>query len=246
MCLIAIAYRASARHPLVVAANRDESHARPSAAAAWWHDNPRVLGGRDLEAGGTWLALDRRGRFGAVTNLRDEWVGAVPRGAHPSRGLLVTRYLAAAGGAAEFTAALDTEAARYAPFNLLLCDPRELRYASNRAPGHRLGPGIHAFSNAAAGEPWPKILRAREGLEQILENGPTAEALFSLLAERTVPSGLDPRRTALFQLDPVWGTRSSTVVLIRGDGRASLTERRFDAAGRCTGEDTFEFELEAA
>jgi uncharacterized protein with NRDE domain len=269
MCLIAIAYRASARYPLVVAANRDESHARPSAAAAWWRDEPRVLGGRDLEAGGTWLAIDRCGRFGAVTNLRDEQSsralrderrgegarpdeqnGRVTRDGssstgRPSRGLLVSRFLTAGMTAAAFDAALDAEAQRYAPFNLLLCDARELVYASNRAAGRSLDAGIHAFSNTT-GASWPKIERARQGLERILETGVTGDALLAMLAERAAPSDSDPRRSGLFQLDPVWGTRSSTAVLIGDDGRARLIERRFDAMGRRIGEDVFEFELEDA
>jgi uncharacterized protein with NRDE domain len=261
MCLIAIAYRASTRYPLLVAANRDENHARPTAAAAWWHDHPEVLGGRDLEAGGTWLALDRRGRFAAVTNLRDAPRGRTPRNApdreppagghrpepgsaRPSRGLLVTRYLAGADGASEYSAAVDSDAERYAPFNLLLCDRSDLLYTSNRAASRRLAPGIHAFSNTRAGDPWPKITRAREGLERVLENTPTTEGLLALLAERAASSDPAPRRTGLFQLDPDWGTRSSTVVLIRADGRARFTERRFDAEGRAAGEDSFEFALD--
>ena len=71
MCLIVVALGQSARYPFVVAANRDERHSRPTQAAAWWPDPPNVLGGRDLQAGGSWLAVDRRGRMAAVTNVRD-------------------------------------------------------------------------------------------------------------------------------------------------------------------------------
>jgi uncharacterized protein with NRDE domain len=251
MCLIAVAYRASPRYPLVVAANRDESHERPSAPAAWWHDRPHILGGRDLEAGGTWLAMDRSGRIGAVTNLRDAEKGPArlkrdPGSARPSRGLLVSRYLIGRGSVAEYMAALAPEAPRYAPFNLLLCDSRELCYASNRADERTLGPGVHAFSNALPTEQWPKIARAREGLARVLEGEPTPEALLALLAERASPSEPDPRRAALFQLDPIWGTRSSTAVIVRDDGAARFIERRFDANGHIVGESDYEFDLEDA
>lgn len=250
MCLIAVAFRASTRYPLVVAANRDESHARPSAPAAWWRDRPHILGGRDLEAGGTWLAMDRRGRVGAVTNLRAAAENGAPRSAgdpgsaRPSRGLLVSRYLIGPDGAADYIAALAPEAPRYAAFNLLLSDGRDLRYASTRGDERGLDPGIHAFSNALPTEQWPKIARAREGLARVLEGEPTPEALLALLAERASPSEPDPRRAALFQLDPNWGTRSSTVVIVRDDGVARFIERRFDANGQITGESDYEFDLE--
>src|SRR5210317_1977072 len=90
VCLIVVAFKAHPEFPLIVAANRDEFHARPSQAADWWADQPNIVGGRDLLAGGTWLAAHRDGRFSAVTNYRD----AEPkRGKLTSRGVLVTRYL---------------------------------------------------------------------------------------------------------------------------------------------------------
>jgi hypothetical protein len=70
MCLIAIAHRAHARFPLVIAANRDEDYDRPTYDAHFWTDAPDVLGGRDALANGSWLAIARNGRFAAVTNLR--------------------------------------------------------------------------------------------------------------------------------------------------------------------------------
>ena len=70
MCLILLAWRVPGRHPLVVAANRDEFHARPAAPATFWPDQPAILAGRDLEARGTWMGISRGGRFAAVTNYR--------------------------------------------------------------------------------------------------------------------------------------------------------------------------------
>src|SRR5205823_14231681 len=70
MCLIAIARNASTKFPLVIAANRDEFYARPTRPAHAWEDDAQIVGGRDLRAGGSWLALRRGGRFGAFTNVR--------------------------------------------------------------------------------------------------------------------------------------------------------------------------------
>ena len=90
MCLILLARDAHPDYRLVVAANRDEFYDRPTAPAARWQDAPAVLGGRDLQAGGTWLGVDRSGRFAAVTNYRQgRREAAAPR----SRGLLVSEFL---------------------------------------------------------------------------------------------------------------------------------------------------------
>src|SRR6266853_2987731 len=115
MCLLVLAWQAHPRYRLVVAANRDEYHRRPAAALERWPPPVEILGGRDLEAHGTWLALDRARRFGVVTNFRDL---QPPRPAAPSRGALIPRYLEAPAGAREFCAALESEADRYSGFNL--------------------------------------------------------------------------------------------------------------------------------
>src|SRR5262245_10659245 len=143
MCLIVVALGAAPRYPLIVAANRDELHARRTASAAWWPDRPRVLGGRDLEAGGTWLALDRGGRLAAVTNIRE---ANRPVGLR-SRGSLVADFVADLEAAEEHAARAVRDGAAFGPFNLFLYDGRELMFASNRAPAARLGLGSHSFSN---------------------------------------------------------------------------------------------------
>src|SRR5579859_983719 len=88
MCLIAIAHGASPKFPLVVAANRDELYARPTRPAHVWEDDPRVVGGRDLRAGGSWFAVRRGGRFAALANIR-----GMGREGGPSRGALVADFV---------------------------------------------------------------------------------------------------------------------------------------------------------
>ena len=119
MCLLVLAWRAHPRYRLVVAANRDEFHERPAAALARWPAPADILAGRDLRAGGTWLGLDRRRRFGVVTNFRDL---QRPQPGAPSRGELIPRFLTAAQAPGEFLASLQPQAASYSGFNLLLAD----------------------------------------------------------------------------------------------------------------------------
>jgi uncharacterized protein with NRDE domain len=241
MCLIVVGVGAVPRYPLIVAANRDEQHARPAARAAWWPELSHVLAGRDLQAGGTWLGVDRRGRFAAVTNIREL---ERPVGLR-SRGSLVIDYLANAGSAQRYAARAARDGAEFGPFNLLIGDAPELWFASNRAPPAKLSGGLHAFSNAPAGVEWPKTASARAGAERLLENPAPLEPLFALLAERDDSGSAEQRyQRAHFLVGPVYGTRCSTVVLVDAAGRMTFAERSFDAAGRFVGEVRESFEVE--
>jgi uncharacterized protein with NRDE domain len=257
MCLLMLAWQAHPQYRLVVAANRDEYHARPAAPLAKWPPPQELLAGRDLRAGGTWLGIDRERRFGVVTNFRELQLATA--GA-PSRGALIPSYLLARGNggalrAGEFLAALEPDAARYSGFNLLLSDQDSLWYGSNRSTpfARRLPPGVYGLSNELLDTPWPKLQRVRRGFESWLRGAQTspAAALFALLADRTpaqerVPAdtgGLPPDMaralSAPFVLHPQYGTRCSTVVLLQPDGQLLVTERRFDSAGAPAGESEF-------
>jgi uncharacterized protein with NRDE domain len=253
VCLVVIAWRMHPRFPLVLAGNRDEFHARPAAPAGWWPEAPGLLAGRDLEAGGTWLGVTREGRFGVVTNYRE---GSPGRG-ELSRGLLLTDWLTGSPRAEDFAARLRSEEQRYAGFNLLYGDPHSLAYHTNReAVGGPLEPGIHGVSNALLDTPWPKLVRTRARLADLIDGDRLeTDALLDILAD-TEPAGaeeaaddaLDPaiRRilSAPFILSPAYGTRCSTVVLLRADGTMDFCERRFDPDGRTTGESRFSFRLD--
>ena len=257
MCLLVLAWRVHARYRLVVAANRDEFHARAAARLAKWPPPAELLAGRDLRSQGTWLGIDRERRFGVVTNFREL---QPPRPAAPSRGELVPDYLGARQGeppprAADFLAALEPRAAAYSGFNLLLSDADSLWYASNRtrAFAQELRPAVYGLANESLDTPWPKLQRVRSGFEAWLRKGAPAEMeeLFALLADRTpardfpeahtgaLPAKWARALSAPFVLNPEYGTRCSTVLLLEGDGRLQLAERRFDPAGRLTGETEF-------
>lgn len=237
MCLILVAWRAHPDFPLAVAANRDEFHARPTAPAAPWAEDPRVLGGRDLEAGGTWLGIREGGRFAAVTNVREPGVPKGPR----SRGELAGAFLLGGGDAGSFVRAI--RGASYSGFNLLLSDGRELWYATNRGGDPRpLEPGIYGVSNHLLDTPWPSLTRAKEAFARALPGLPGREPLFSLLADREiVPDPLLPATgislewerllSAIFVASPAYGTRASTAALARTDGSVLLEERRWGPDG---------------
>jgi uncharacterized protein with NRDE domain len=241
MCLIVVAWRTHPDFPLVVAANRDEFYARPSAPAAPWAEDPRVLGGRDLEAGGSWLAVREDGRFAAVTNVREP---GVPR-AGRSRGLLVRDFLLGGQGAGPYAAGIP--GGDYPGFNLLLGDGRSLWYRSNRDGAPRdLPAGVYGLANQLLDTPWPKLLAAKARFSAALESLPDTGPLFELLADpETVPDPLLPRTglapewermlSAVFVRSDTYGTRASTVLGLGRDGGLRLEERRFGAQGAWVG-----------
>ncbi len=249
MCLLVLAWQQHPRYRLLIAANRDEYHDRPAAPLAPWDDAAEILAGRDLQAGGTWLGVDRRRRFGTVTNFREL---RRPRRNAPSRGRLVPDFLRGGASPLEHIQVLENDAPGYSGFNLLLADERQLVYASNRGDGfaRALAPGIHGLSNEALDAPWPKLTRVRGRFESIVARGGTLDLgeLFGVLADRQ-PAGSDAELpstgltlewerllSAPFVVNERYGTRCSTILAIEHSGALTLAERRFDARGEPSGE----------
>jgi uncharacterized protein with NRDE domain len=223
MCLIVLAWRVDPAFPLVVAANRDEFHARPAAPASFWKDEPRILAGRDLDALGTWMGVSRDGRFAAVTNYRG---GREPR-AIESRGALVTRYLTNGVSSEKYMTDLAQNAAAYSGFNLLVSDGQELWWYSNRdsAP-RRLEPGIYGLGNLLLDSDDVQESKAR--FSATIASGVAVEPLFGVLAPARIVA-------------PEYGTRCSTILIQGADARMQFAERAFEADGS-EGE-TVRFEL---
>lgn len=236
MCLILFAHEAHPEYRLVVAANRDEFYERPTAPAGWWEDAPRVLAGRDLRSGGTWLGITPGGRFAAVTNYRE--MEPAPPGT-PSRGHLVGDFLRGEEPPAAYLGALSARAGEYAGFNLLVGDGSSLWYASNRGGGVAgLRAGVYGLSNGLLDTPWPKVERGRAALGEVVAEGGgiDPEALFRILWDaEPAPDPLLPETgvgierermlSSPFIASPTYGTRASTVLLVRRDGTAAFVER---------------------
>jgi len=251
MCLILFALDAHPRYRLLVAANRDEHFARPTAPAAFWADAPGVLAGRDLDKGGTWFGVGTDGRFAAVTNFR----GAAPVPGGPSRGALAVDYLRGDCSPAGFIDALAPRAAEYQGFSLLLGDAASMRYYSNRldaapAGGVAVAAGIHGLSNHLLDTPWPKVERGRRALEAALALEPDTRehALLATLSDRTpppdehlashgAPLSFERALAAPFIHAPErdYGTRCSTLLSIDHDGRVSFVEHTWNRLGQPAG-----------
>ncbi|SHE35302.1 Uncharacterized conserved protein, contains NRDE domain [Modicisalibacter ilicicola DSM 19980] len=251
MCLIVFDWRPGGAVPLRLAANRDEFHERPSAALHVWRDAPDILGGRDLRAGGTWLAGHRRGRLAAVTNVRAPEFEAPAQG--HSRGELA-RHALECDSLEKWLHGLERKAAYcYAGFNLLASDGRILWHLHHGPSGTRLqevAPGLHGLSNATLDTPWPKLLRSRQRLATATraETGRDGSETFAarawaLLADDAratdaqLPDtgvGLELERflSAPFIVGDEYGTRASTWVRWEAESGIAIGERAFGPLGR--------------
>ena len=238
MCLILFAYRVHPSYNLILAANRDEFYERPSSPADFWEDVPQVLAGRDLKEGGTWMGINRKGRFAAITNYRDpaSWQNNAP-----SRGELISSYLRGNQNHDDYLDKISRDAQLYNGYNLIIGDRHELFAYSNRGEKQKLNPGIYGLSNHLLNTSWPKVSRGKKLLKATLDKkGAELEgALFALLADCKLPPdnklpdtgiGQEWERvlSSIFIASPIYGTRSSTILLIGKNGRIKFVEKVYD------------------
>lgn len=248
MCLIFIGLKQHPVYKQIIAANRDEFYNRRTAAAGFWLEYPDILGGRDLEAGGTWLGMNKKnGRISMITNYRD------PKNINPkapSRGHLVSDYLLQTNSADEYLKRIIPMAKDYNGFNLMVGNLDGLSYFSNYGDGvTHLSQGLYGLSNHLLETPWPKVVRGKEKMKAIMQDADVTPAkLFEALYDDAVAKdkdlpetgvGLERERSlsSMFIKSPGYGTRCSTVILVDHANNVSFHERVYDLA-------TFEFKAQ--
>ncbi|MFT5208384.1 MAG: hypothetical protein ACI9CE_000098 [Flavobacterium sp.] len=224
MCLILFAVSPNEQDSLIVAANRDEQHQRPTLPADYWQANQDVLGGIDLQAGGTWLGLTKAGRFAAVTNFAEMPADPLPP---RSRGALTRDFLQSDVDPQEYLKRVDQDAELYRGFNLILSSGGSTWYYSNRSREMKaLSAGYYGLSNQLLDCDWPKVISAREDLKSLSHANFETEDLFSLLAYR----GDNSDHSARFIIGENYGTSVCTVVRLTKQDHY-FEERRFDQKG---------------
>ena len=238
MCLIFFALNQHPNYKLIVAANRDEFYARKTARAHFWEDHPNIIGGRDLEASGTWMAMNKNGKISLVTNYRDP-ANINPNA--PSRGQLVSDFLVNNDTPEEYLNKISERAALYNGFNLLTGYSNELWYLSNYGKGiQKLESGVYGLSNHLLDTPWPKMQRGKDKFSNAINNSMIEpDALFELLydeqraEDQSLPNtgiGLERERalSSMFIKTNGYGTRCSTVILVSYDNQVLFSERVYD------------------
>jgi uncharacterized protein with NRDE domain len=254
MCLIFLSINNHSNYKLVLAGNRDEFYNRKTASANFWTDHEHVLGGRDLEAGGTWLAMTKAGKVGMVTNYRD------PKNIDlkaPSRGHLVSDFLIHDEEPEEYLRGISSNDKKYNGFNLMVGDTNALWYCSNYKAGiERLSSGFYGLSNHLLETPWPKVSRGKEKIKPILANSVIdPEMLFEILYDDQVAgdnllpdTGLTLEReralSSMFIKTEGYGSRCSTVILIDKNNDVLFSERVYDFKTFGYATQTFKFKAE--
>ena len=250
MCLLAFSWQPDEEDVLTLVANRDEFYQRPTLPVHFWEDHDHILGGKDLEAKGSWLAVSRKGRFAALTNYREVPPSKGKREAPPSkgkisRGALVKDFLAEDASPEAYLSSIIQNKDRYAGFNLLLGTQQQLYYYSNRLGSDQfqtLSPGIYGLCNSLLDTPWPKLLAARNQLAELLHAKAlpeqfiemmrdSSQAKDELLPETGIGTTAERLLSSCFIASDNYGTRNTSVIRLHQSGALQWTEQNYQPAG---------------
>lgn len=248
MCILFLAIDAHPEYPLIICANRDEFHHRPTAPAHLWPNEDNLIAGKDLQAGGTWLGLSQEGKFAGLTNLR---VPALYSEDLKSRGDLVIKSLATNNDMDHDW--LKSHTTEYNPFNLIFNSNNQLYcFNSITKESSPLLPGFHAISNGAMDDTWPKMAKGERALEALIQGGDpiSIDELILLMKDETQPAddslpstGIalewERRLSSIYICHPEYGTRSTSIILKSSDRQYQFVEVRYDGKGRQLGRQEF-------
>jgi uncharacterized protein with NRDE domain len=256
MCILFIAVNQHPDYPLIVAANRDEFHARGTEPSHFWPQHKGVLAGKDTVAGGSWMGISQSGRLSALTNIRapeKERQDAV------SRGELVMDFLTQNDSSQDYLKRLSSNAQRYNGYNLLFGELDKLQVYNNYEDSiYTLSDGVYGLSNASLNSPWPKLDLGRSELAKYCQQGGVfnIEHLFDLLHDDTkaqdevlpqtgVPIEWERKLSSIFIESDDYGTRSSTVLLLDNYRQIFWQERSFDKQAIMIDQQSYHFRLDS-
>ena len=253
MCLIFLSYNQNKEYPLVILANRDEFYNRPTQSANYWNENPRILGGKDLEGGGTWMGITKNGYMAMLTNYRD--IANIKNNA-PTRGKLVSDYLTGEFKTKEYLLALSQTASQFNGYNLIAGTFDDPWYYSNyQQKIVRLGTGLYGLSNGLLNSNWPKVEAGKLMLAPLLlKSTLNKEELFKTMTnevmaenEKLPSTGLTLEKermlSPMFIKTDGYGTRCTTLITVDKKGEVEFIERPFENGKPSGVENNFTFQL---
>jgi len=256
MCILFFALKQHPKYPVIICANRDEFHQRPTKAMHWWPKSStfsQVLAGKDLQANGTWLGLTTQGKFSALTNFRQpQHIDKTKQ----SRGDLVLHALAKTDD--QIASYLQRNSARYNGFNLVYGTLTNLScFDSVAKQVQPLNTGFHSICNGGLDDIWPKMalgeakLRAAitnanddhidiDALFELMKN--TQQAPQKLLPNTGIAEHLELLLSSIFIISPEYGTRTTTIITQDTEGLITVVDKSFNVLGECMAEKAFAIE----
>ncbi len=246
MCILFFAINQHPEYPVIICANRDEFHQRPTQSMHWW-PNDEVLAGKDLQAGGTWLGLSKQGRFSALTNFRQPHLIDKNK---QSRGDLVLQALAKQDD--EMGHLLTTTSSLYNGFNLVFGELNNLTCFDNVSQKHQaLHSGFHSLCNGALDDIWPKMALGQANLATAINDTPLdINKLFTLmksdqqaqtehLPKTGVPLSWEQLLSSIFIVSPEYGTRTTNIITLDNEGNIDIYDQSYNEQGECTQTQSF-------
>lgn len=248
MCILFIAIEQHPDYPVIICANRDEFHQRPTKSMHWWQ-HEHILAGKDLQAGGTWLGLDTSGRFSALTNFRRPSQYDANK---PSRGDLVVQALTLPTTMTRQN--LNKQSEQYNDFNLVFGPLDNLHaFDSVQKEFTKLTPGFHSISNGALDDTWPKMALGIKELESSIINKLfNIEQLFRLMTNQTtadkqhlphtgLSEELESLLSSIFIVSAEYGTRSTAIIVQNKLAEIEVYERSYNPQGKAGKQNQFRF-----
>ena len=240
MCLIVLALNPKSDYKLVLTSNRDEFYDRPTESMHWWDSSPRVLAGKDKNFDGTWMALSEKGKFAAVTNVREFTSLSTQNkslGDLASRGDLVKDFVLSNYSASEYLNEIDC--LNYQGFNLILFDGVDGLICSNRGFEKKLSEGkTFAIGNKPIEQKSEKIQSAEEDFKKILSSEISGKNLFEMMqapvnkplefSEAFTKENHGREFPYRFIATDIYGTRSTTSIIIDKNDEAEIEETAFN------------------
>ncbi|MCP4161613.1 MAG: NRDE family protein [Deltaproteobacteria bacterium] len=233
MCLIFFAYNSHPKYKFVLSANRDEFLNRPASKISEWDG---IYAGKDLQSGGTWLGINKKGKFCAITNIRR--IEQIPNA--PTRGKIVTNYLTGKDSPKDYLTELIKDSDKYNGFNLILGDKNSCFHFNNMEKKiNDLESGIYGVSNASIDTPWPKLEKGKKEFSQLLKDDRlNKEDFFKLLRDDSKPPveqlpetgvGLEWEKilSSIFITSEAYGTRCTSIITMN-EKEVNFFERTYD------------------
>lgn len=273
MCLAAFAINAHPDYPFICVANRDEFHNRPTAPLqAWQTVHGELWAGKDLQSGGTWLGIGSNAEFALLTNVRNSSLnmpGTAPSRGQLVLDAIQNKTAPSDQYALQF-AGFNLIHGSLQTLNLRCTSNQGIKLKNGLEFSTTLQAGLHCISNGHLNAPWPKSRVLKNGLENAIQieiqkqsEGKSSnhasrkafeESLLGLLAHTGlaedselpstgVPYEWEKMLSAVKIVSPVYGTRSSALILLDSNNTVHFTEITLNPAGNEIGRQRFEIPL---